>query len=216
LTYQVVVPVSKHHPILSQEPNVSAVDFSGMIMGWTASGNEFVPNALMGSYPDKKDAMPHLFTDAIALLKADHRKIRDLFRQFDHAKSASRRKMLVREICIETRIHLTVEEDTFPSTSKVETRREHARTLIGDIEAALDQDVPFAGMVAMLSEKFAQHIHEQESLSGGQFAVSRKSGVDLVALRDRIAAHKERYLRQSEPGTGAKVRPVPVTLRVAA
>ncbi len=210
------MPLSEWAHALSQVPSVSVVDFSGTIRGFTASGNEVVRNALMDRYPDKKDAMPPVFTDAIALLKADHRKVRDLFRQFDHAKSASRRKVLAREICSETRIHLAVEEDIFPSTFQVDTHRQHARILIGDIESALEQDVPFAVMVAMLSEKFAQHVHEQESLSGGQFAVSRKSGVDLVALRDRIVAHKEKSLRHSEPGILTKVGPVQVTLRVAA
>ncbi|MBO9726836.1 MAG: hemerythrin domain-containing protein [Novosphingobium sp.] len=160
--------------------------------------------------------MPHVFTDAIALLKADHRKVRDLFRQFDRAGSASRRKAIAREICSETRIHLMVEEAIFSSTFQADRGHEHVRILIGDIESALEQDAPFAAMVAMLSENFSQHVHEQESLSGGLFAMSRKSGVDLVKLRDRITAHKEKFLPQSEPQALPEVVGSQMKLLVAA
>ena len=34
------------------------------------------------------------FTDAIALLKADHRKVEDLFEQFEKATSSSRKQNL--------------------------------------------------------------------------------------------------------------------------
>src|SRR3546814_2494057 len=53
------------------------------------------------------------FTDAIALLKADHRKVEDLFEQFEKAGSPARKKTLARQICLELKIHTLIEEEIF-------------------------------------------------------------------------------------------------------
>jgi len=45
------------------------------------------------------DAQP----DAIALLKADHRKVEDLFARFEAAGEADKKKHLARQICTELR-----------------------------------------------------------------------------------------------------------------
>ena len=46
--------------------------------------------------------------DAIALLKADHRKVEDLFERFEKARGADRKKALAKEICQELSIHATI------------------------------------------------------------------------------------------------------------
>ena len=51
--------------------------------------------------------------DAIALLKADHRKVEDLFEKFETAKDADRKKALALEICTELTVHATIEEEIF-------------------------------------------------------------------------------------------------------
>ena len=48
--------------------------------------------------------------DAIALLKADHRKVEDLFEQFEKAKGDGRKEKLALEICKELTVHATIEE----------------------------------------------------------------------------------------------------------
>ena len=45
--------------------------------------------------------------DAIALLKADHRKVEKLFESFEKARDAGRKQALVREICTELCVHAT-------------------------------------------------------------------------------------------------------------
>ena len=42
--------------------------------------------------------------DAIALLKADHRKVEDLFAKFEKARDDNRKKALAREICLELQL----------------------------------------------------------------------------------------------------------------
>ena len=53
------------------------------------------------------------YTDAIALLKADHRKVEQLFAAFEEAKGTSRKEKLAREICTELKIHTMLEEEIF-------------------------------------------------------------------------------------------------------
>src|SRR5215475_11793980 len=51
--------------------------------------------------------------DAVALLKADHRKVEDLFEKFEKARGSERKQALVREICTELCIHTMIEEEIF-------------------------------------------------------------------------------------------------------
>ena len=62
--------------------------------------------------------------DAIALLKADHRKVEDLFEQFEKARDSDRKEKLVKQICTELSIHTMIEEEIFypACTGKVEGR----------------------------------------------------------------------------------------------
>src|ERR1700753_1245198 len=46
--------------------------------------------------------------DAIALLKADHRKVEDLFEQFEKAREEDRKEKLVRQLCTELSIHTMI------------------------------------------------------------------------------------------------------------
>src|SRR6202048_1594250 len=55
------------------------------------------------------DAQP----DAIALLKADHRKVEDLFSKFEAAGEADKKKCLASQICTELTVHTILEEEIF-------------------------------------------------------------------------------------------------------
>lgn len=49
--------------------------------------------------------------DAIALLKADHRTVEELFAQFEKTRSDERKVKLARQICLELSVHAMVEEE---------------------------------------------------------------------------------------------------------
>ena len=57
--------------------------------------------------------MPTTQLDAIALLKADHRKVEDLFESFEKATDKARKKTLADQICMELTVHTKIEEDIF-------------------------------------------------------------------------------------------------------
>lgn len=148
------------------------------------------------------------FTDAIALLKADHRKVEDLFEQFEKAKSSSRKHSLAHEICTELKIHTTIEEEIFYPAfrGKIEddtldeayVEHDGAKILVNDIEAGSPEDEFYDAKVKVLSEEIKHHVREEERGSDGMFAQCRKTDVDLVALRDLMLARKEELLAQAK------------------
>ena len=49
------------------------------------------------------------FTDAIALLKADHREVEELIEKFENASGKERKQKLAEQICTELKIHSMIE-----------------------------------------------------------------------------------------------------------
>lgn len=165
------------------------------------------------------------FTDAIALLKADHRKVEDLFEQFEKATSSSSKQKLAHAICTELKIHTLIEEEIFypafrgkiESDTLDEAYVEHdgAKVLVNDIEAGSPQDDFYDAKVKVLSEEIKHHVHEEEMPSEGMFAQCRKTDVDLVVLRDQMLARKEELLAQAKSAGLPLAQPTAVHLIAA-
>src|SRR5205814_8188280 len=51
--------------------------------------------------------------DAIALLRADHKHVSELFEQYESTRSSAKKKTLVAAICRELGIHAQIEEEIF-------------------------------------------------------------------------------------------------------
>ncbi len=151
---------------------------------------------------------PETHTDAIALLKADHRKVEGLFEQFEKATSGKRD--LAAQICTELKVHMMIEEEIFYPTLKDsideddynEAFVEHdsAKVLINDIESGNTGDEFFDSKVHVMSEEVMHHVKEEEEPGKGIFWQARQSGVDLVELRDRLQARKQELMDQAQVG----------------
>ncbi len=157
--------------------------------------------------------------DAIALLKADHRKVEELFESFESAKGSGKKKALAEQICMELTIHTKIEEDIFyPACEgaveeKVikEAYVEHdgAKTLIAEIEAGGPDDDFYDAKVKVLSEMIEHHVGEEEQRSEGIFAQARDAGLDLSDLGGAHGRRKaqadgglrEKRLAQARAGT---------------
>jgi hemerythrin superfamily protein len=144
--------------------------------------------------------------DAIALLKADHRTVADLFAQFETARGDGRKQDLARKICLELSVHATIEEEIFypACEGKVdedllkEAYVEHdgAKVLIADIEAGSEQsDEFFDAKVKVLQEQIEHHVEEEEKRMEGLFSQARKAGLDLEALGQQLAQRKAELTR---------------------
>lgn len=143
-------------------------------------------------------------SDAIALLKADHRKVEDLFDKFDKARDATRKKALAQEICTELCIHATIEEEIFYPACKGkveddlmnESYVEHdgAKVMIAELLASSPDDEFYDAKMTVLSEEIKHHVREEERPGEGVFAQAREGGLDLAALGERLAARKQELL----------------------
>jgi len=106
--------------------------------------------------------------DAIALLKADHKKVSDLLKDFEEAEGASKRR-IADQICNELHVHAQIEEEiAYPAARRYLQREdqelvneadvEHASTkgLVGRIE-----DTALSDFLHVMLDVLAQHGHER-------------------------------------------------------
>src|SRR5690349_24504668 len=140
--------------------------------------------------------------DAITLLKDDHRKVEELFEQFEKARGDGRKEKLALEICKELTIHTMLEEEIFypACEGKVEedllkesfVEHDAAKVLIAEIlSGAGSDDEYFDSKVKVLQEEIEHHVEEEEKRLEGLFAQARKAEIDLDALGEQLAARKE-------------------------
>ena len=144
--------------------------------------------------------------DAIALLKADHRKVKGLFEKFEAAKGSERKAALAKEICTELMVHCTIEEEIFYPACKEaveedqmnEAYVEHdgAKVMIAELLASNPDQQFYDAKMKVLSEEIKHHVKEEEAPGDGVFAQARKAGLDMVVLGERMAARKKQVLEQ--------------------
>lgn len=148
--------------------------------------------------------------DAVALLKADHRKVEELFEKFEKARDARRKESLATEICTELTIHATIEEEIlYPACKDAveddlldESYVEHdgAKVLIAEISAGSPDDEFYDAKVKVLSEMIKHHVKEEERPGEGLFAQLRKADLDLVAMGERLKARKAQLTKELAGG----------------
>src|ERR1700679_817916 len=144
--------------------------------------------------------------DAVALLKADHRKVEGLFAKFAKAKDGRSKKALAQEICTELTVHATIEEEIlYPACQgeveeelRLESYVEHdgAKVLIAELAGSDPEDEFYDAKMTVLCEQIKHHVKEEKKPGDGLFAQARKAGVDMAALRERLAARKSELLAQ--------------------
>lgn len=144
--------------------------------------------------------------DAIALLKADHRKVEDLFEKYENARG--KKADIARKICLELTIHTKIEEELFypacrgagvESDMMDEANVEHdgAKTLIVELEKGSPDDAYYDAKVKVLSEEIKHHVKEEEQ-RGGIFSQAKEADLDLTALGEQMAARKKELQAEFE------------------
>ena len=143
--------------------------------------------------------------DAVALLKADHRKVEDLFAKFEKTKAADKKQRLAQEICKELTVHTLIEEEIFypacrgeikdETVSEAYVEHDGAKMLIAELEAGSPEDDFYDAKMKVLSEEIKHHVKEEEMRSEGMFAQAKAAGLDLEDLGARMAARKKELAR---------------------
>ena len=138
-------------------------------------------------------------TDAIALLRADHKHVSELFAQYDKARANTRKAALVREICQELTIHAQVEEEIFYPAFQAKTRDKSLvpeatveHQTLKDLIAQV-QDVPpdgpmYDAKIKVLSEYVKHHVKEEQ---GEMFPKAKSSKLPLAELGEQIQLRKQ-------------------------
>jgi hemerythrin-like domain-containing protein len=150
--------------------------------------------------PSSKAKVARRPKDAISLLKADHALVDDLFKKFEESRDDSKKLAIAQRICMELKIHTTIEEEIFyPATREVlpkqgdlldEAEVEHAsaKSLISEIESGKPGDELWDAKVTVLSEYIKHHVKEEHT---EMFPKVRKTKLDLKALGAQLQTKKD-------------------------
>jgi hemerythrin superfamily protein len=143
--------------------------------------------------------------DAVALIKADHRKVEQLFREFEEAgdRAYKTKQDLVAEIVKELEVHATIEEETYYPAVEAKANKdgkelvaeaveEHhvVKVLLGELRSMSSEDEAFDAKVSVLMENVRHHVEEEE---GELLPRSEKllGGDELARLGEKMAARKQ-------------------------
>ena len=149
--------------------------------------------------------------DACDLLDADHRNVKKMFKAYEELMNsrgrtvAQKKKDLAQQICHELTVHATIEEEIFypalraalkdtDMLAEAEVEHQTAKDLIAQIEGMGEPDEMFDAKVTVLGEYIDHHVKEERGEMFPKARASRK--LDLVALRDQLAARKEELMAE--------------------
>lgn len=143
--------------------------------------------------------------DAIALLKADHEAVSQLFAEYEKTRSVPNKKELVAEICTALTVHAQIEEEIFYPAVKAalkdkllvpEATVEHAsvKDLIAQLEGVEPGSEMYDAKVKVLSEYVKHHVKEEQT---EMFPKAKASSLDMLDLGARMAARKDELLAQA-------------------
>ncbi len=143
--------------------------------------------------------------DAIALLKADHEAVSQLFAEFEKSRSVSNKKALVAEICTALSVHAQIEEEIFYPAVKAalkdkllvpEATVEHAgvKDLIAQLQGVEPDGEMYDAKVKVLSEYVKHHVKEEQS---EMFPQAKAASLDMAELGARMATRKAALLAKS-------------------
>ena len=152
--------------------------------------------------PNKPAAAPK---DAVALLKADHVAVSQLFAEYEKTRSATHKKALVAQICTALSVHAQIEEEIFYPAVKAalkdkllvpEATVEHAgvKDLIAQLKGLEPDGELYDAKVKVLSEYVKHHVKEEQN---EMFPKAKASSLDMAELGARMAARKDDLMDQA-------------------
>jgi hemerythrin superfamily protein len=147
--------------------------------------------------------------DAISMLKADHDKVKKMFKDFERMhedEEDQEAEQLAKQICNELTVHATIEEEIFyPEVrgaiddedlmDEAEVEHASAKDLIGQIEQMEPSDELYDAKVTVLGEYINHHVREEE---GEMFPKVKKAKVDTDELGQQMMERKQELAPESE------------------
>jgi hemerythrin-like domain-containing protein len=146
--------------------------------------------------------------DALALLTADHREVKGLFKEYEKLckadADADEKEALAEQICEALKVHTTIEEELlYPAARELlsdddlvdEAEVEHAsaKDLIAQIEGMRAGQDLYDAKVKVLGEYIEHHVQEEEK---ELFPKLKKAGLDSKSLGPLMSARKEQLFEE--------------------
>ena len=143
--------------------------------------------------------------DALELLKQDHKKVKELFKQVEGVEEDKQKKKIFSQIKSELETHARIEEDIFyPAVQNydelrdkvLESVEEHKqiKTLLREIDDLATDSEKFEPKLKVLQENVEHHAEEEEE--GEMFPKVRKlmTKAELEELGEQLKAAKAKSL----------------------
>ena len=144
-------------------------------------------------------------SDVLSLLKADHDKVRKMFKEFEklEADDSEEKAQLVKQTCAELKVHTQIENEiVYPAIRQAiedddmmdEALVEHeaAEELISQLEQLQPGDELFDAKFTVLGEYVNHHIAEEQKK---MFPKAKKADIDLVSLGEQVAERKKELMK---------------------
>jgi hemerythrin superfamily protein len=154
-------------------------------------------------------------TDAVSMLKQDHKKVKRLLNEFEDAESDQRVELL-NQIEFEIKVHMKIEEEIFYPAFKEAVRSEDDKqkffealeehhitsVVMREIESADPESEQFEAKGKVLKDLIEHHVEEEE---GEMFPKAKKAigAAELRRLGEAMKSRKETLMSSAK--TGKKV-----------
>ncbi|HEY4373681.1 MAG TPA: hemerythrin domain-containing protein [Burkholderiales bacterium] len=145
--------------------------------------------------------------DAISILREDHRRIDELFRQFDKAQGTEAKAELANRICNELLIHAHVEDEIFyPALreamdmddlmDEADVEHQAAAHLIAEIMRMRPGADHYDAKVRVLGDYVRHHVQQEQNR---MFSQARQARLNMRALGEQIIERKKELQAISRP-----------------
>ena len=137
----------------------------------------------------------------LTMLKADHKKVKALFAQYEEA-TPRKQQDIAQTVIEELEIHAELEEELiYPAVRKGtkddklmnEATEEHhlVHVLIAELKELDPRDATFIAKFTVLGELVKHHVKEEE---GEMFPQAQKAKIDWEALKAEVMERKEQLM----------------------
>lgn len=149
-------------------------------------------------------------SSVVEVLKADHRKVEQLFEDFESASTKRERLKITKQVINELTIHTKVEEKlVYPilleekeeEDSAQEAYEEHhvVKGVLAELGKMDGSEDNFKAKMKVLSELIKHHVKEEET---ELLPALEQSGEDLEALGQEVLAAKQKLMARKTGSTG--------------
>ena len=147
--------------------------------------------------------MPTTSNPVFTMLEADHKKVKELFAEYEEA-TVGKQQDIAQTTIQELGIHAELEEELiYPAVRKGikddalmnEAAEEHhlVHVLIAELKELEPSDATFKAKFTVLGELVKHHVKEEE---GEMFPEAQKATIDWEALKAEVMERKEQLMAQ--------------------